>query len=261
MRRAFRALFHWGRTQPQPEQHAPAQVPAPDVGAVGAVLESGGDGGARVGGGAATAAAAASTARSEGGAAVTVARRAAPTGEALLRQVCFRSFELWEGDELVAVCLPPPLLCPAPPRPAPLPRASSGCVCAGARVVLARRARGGALAVVGNGAAGAGAGAGAGDGVTSWSRSAHPRRSPGCRQGEFGAAVGAVYTSFTGFYSVSGAGTVQLLAMAKLLHAAGYEFWDLGEHLFLAPLSQRSPRSSCGCRRRRRRWCWCWTAA
>ena len=47
--------------------------------------------------------------------------------------------------------------------------------------------------------------------------------------GEFGAAVGSVYTSFTGFYSVNGAGTVQLLAMAQLLHSAGYEFWDLGD--------------------------------
>ena len=49
--------------------------------------------------------------------------------------------------------------------------------------------------------------------------------------GEFGAAVGAVYTSFTGFYSVSGAGPVQLLAMAKLLAECGYDFWDLGQDL------------------------------
>ena len=49
--------------------------------------------------------------------------------------------------------------------------------------------------------------------------------------GEFGATVGAVYTSFTGFYSVSGAGTVQLLAMASLLSDCGYDFWDLGQEL------------------------------
>ena len=42
-----------------------------------------------------------------------------------------------------------------------------------------------------------------------------------------------VYTSFTGFFDkdYSGAGTVQLLAMARLLQEAGFAFWDLGQEL------------------------------
>ena len=42
-----------------------------------------------------------------------------------------------------------------------------------------------------------------------------------------------MYTSFTGFFDkdYSGAGTVQLLAMARLLQEAGFAFWDLGQEL------------------------------
>ena len=46
--------------------------------------------------------------------------------------------------------------------------------------------------------------------------------------GELGYTVGKVYTSLTGFCKVNGAGTIQLLALAGLLHRSGFELWDLG---------------------------------
>jgi Leu/Phe-tRNA-protein transferase len=48
--------------------------------------------------------------------------------------------------------------------------------------------------------------------------------------GEIGYAVGAVYTSMTGFYdhTVTGAGRIQLTALAGLLTRCGFELWDLG---------------------------------
>ncbi|KAJ0401502.1 hypothetical protein ATCC90586_001534 [Pythium insidiosum] len=46
--------------------------------------------------------------------------------------------------------------------------------------------------------------------------------------GELGYTVGKVYTSLTGFSRVSGAGTVQLHALSKLLYLSGMELWDLG---------------------------------
>ena len=51
--------------------------------------------------------------------------------------------------------------------------------------------------------------------------------------GEFGAVVGGVYTSFTGFFDSKhpGAGTVQLCGTAKLLQDAGFAFWDLGQEI------------------------------
>ena len=51
--------------------------------------------------------------------------------------------------------------------------------------------------------------------------------------GEFGAVVGGVYTSFTGFFdhAFPGAGTVQLCGMARLLQDAGFAFWDLGQEI------------------------------
>ncbi|KAE9030826.1 hypothetical protein PR003_g10024 [Phytophthora rubi] len=46
--------------------------------------------------------------------------------------------------------------------------------------------------------------------------------------GELGYTVGSVYTSLTGFSKASGAGTVQLHALSKLLYLAGFKMWDLG---------------------------------
>lgn len=46
--------------------------------------------------------------------------------------------------------------------------------------------------------------------------------------GEIGYAVGAVYTSLSGYRLRSGAGMVQLAALAGLLADYGYAFWDLG---------------------------------
>ncbi|TDH73386.1 hypothetical protein CCR75_006403 [Bremia lactucae] len=46
--------------------------------------------------------------------------------------------------------------------------------------------------------------------------------------GELGYTVGSVYTSLTGFSRASGAGTVQLHALSKLLYLAGFRMWDLG---------------------------------
>jgi Leu/Phe-tRNA-protein transferase len=46
--------------------------------------------------------------------------------------------------------------------------------------------------------------------------------------GEFGAAAGRVYTSYSGFYTEKSAGTVQLVLLGRYLETAGYAFWDLG---------------------------------
>jgi leucyl/phenylalanyl-tRNA--protein transferase len=46
--------------------------------------------------------------------------------------------------------------------------------------------------------------------------------------GEIGYASGAVYASLTGFRSLSGAGTVQLAALAGILIDSGFTLWDLG---------------------------------
>jgi hypothetical protein len=45
---------------------------------------------------------------------------------------------------------------------------------------------------------------------------------------EFGYIVGDIYTSGTGAYCVSGAGTLQLQALASLLQELGVKIWDLG---------------------------------
>jgi Leu/Phe-tRNA-protein transferase len=46
--------------------------------------------------------------------------------------------------------------------------------------------------------------------------------------GEIGVFAGGSYTSLTGYYSRSGAGTVQLAATARYLEAIGASLWDLG---------------------------------
>lgn len=46
--------------------------------------------------------------------------------------------------------------------------------------------------------------------------------------GELGYTVGSLYTSLTGFYSEPGTGTVQMLALAGLLHRGAFKCWDLG---------------------------------
>lgn len=46
--------------------------------------------------------------------------------------------------------------------------------------------------------------------------------------GELGYQVGLIYTSLTGFYTKSGAGTVQLAALGKVLHSCQIKTWDFG---------------------------------
>lgn len=46
--------------------------------------------------------------------------------------------------------------------------------------------------------------------------------------GEFGALLGACYTSYSGFRRENGAGSVQLAATGRALEAAGVRLWDLG---------------------------------
>ena len=46
--------------------------------------------------------------------------------------------------------------------------------------------------------------------------------------GEIGYTCGRVYTSLSGFYAVSGAGSVQLACLGMLLGEAEFAFWDLG---------------------------------
>ena len=46
--------------------------------------------------------------------------------------------------------------------------------------------------------------------------------------GEFGIQTGRVYTSYSGYYDESNAGTVQLILTARYLQEHGYAFFDLG---------------------------------
>jgi Leu/Phe-tRNA-protein transferase len=48
------------------------------------------------------------------------------------------------------------------------------------------------------------------------------------RAGEFGILTGKVYTSYSGYYDESNAGTVQMLLTAEYLEKQGHLFWDLG---------------------------------
>lgn len=47
--------------------------------------------------------------------------------------------------------------------------------------------------------------------------------------GEVGISVGQIYMSLTGFCHQSGAGTVQLQALGRLLGQLGFKLWDLGQ--------------------------------
>ena len=49
--------------------------------------------------------------------------------------------------------------------------------------------------------------------------------------GEVGYATGSIYTSFSGFYTVSGSGKAQMQQTAECLLAAGFHCWDLGQEL------------------------------
>jgi len=46
--------------------------------------------------------------------------------------------------------------------------------------------------------------------------------------GEFGVVSGGVYTSYSGFFTENGAGTVQMVLTAQYLEKQGFAFWDLG---------------------------------
>ena len=46
--------------------------------------------------------------------------------------------------------------------------------------------------------------------------------------GEIGYTTGAIYTSFAGFHSKNGSGSVQLAILGLLLIASGFALWDLG---------------------------------
>jgi Leu/Phe-tRNA-protein transferase len=46
--------------------------------------------------------------------------------------------------------------------------------------------------------------------------------------GEFGVKVGKVYTSYSGYYDESNAGTVQLILATRYLQEHGFAFFDLG---------------------------------
>jgi Leu/Phe-tRNA-protein transferase len=48
------------------------------------------------------------------------------------------------------------------------------------------------------------------------------------RAGEFGSLCGRVYTSYSGYYDESNAGTVQMILMAQFLKEQGFPFLDLG---------------------------------
>ena len=49
--------------------------------------------------------------------------------------------------------------------------------------------------------------------------------------GEIGYTCGAVYSSLSGFHRRSGAGSVQLACLARILERGGFAFWDLGMDL------------------------------
>ena len=48
------------------------------------------------------------------------------------------------------------------------------------------------------------------------------------KAGEIGVAMGRVYTSYSGYYEESNAGSVQMILMAQWLNELGFDFLDLG---------------------------------
>ena len=46
--------------------------------------------------------------------------------------------------------------------------------------------------------------------------------------GELGVIVGAIYMSLSGFYTTSGTGTIQLVALGAYLRSVGCHLWDFG---------------------------------
>ena len=46
--------------------------------------------------------------------------------------------------------------------------------------------------------------------------------------GEFGSTTGRIYTSYSGYYDESGAGTVQMILTAQYLREQGYALWNFG---------------------------------
>jgi Leu/Phe-tRNA-protein transferase len=46
--------------------------------------------------------------------------------------------------------------------------------------------------------------------------------------GDFGSKVGRIYSSYSGYYEESNAGTVQMILTAQYLEKEGFAFWDLG---------------------------------
>eukprot|EP00914_Ancora_sagittata_P029195 GHVO01057703.1.p1 GENE.GHVO01057703.1~~GHVO01057703.1.p1 ORF type:complete len:169 (-),score=30.42 GHVO01057703.1:11-517(-) len=49
--------------------------------------------------------------------------------------------------------------------------------------------------------------------------------------GEIGVSCGSSYTSLTAFTGESGCGTIQMLALAKVLERSNFDLWDLGMSL------------------------------
>jgi Leu/Phe-tRNA-protein transferase len=53
-------------------------------------------------------------------------------------------------------------------------------------------------------------------------------RNGALKAGEFGVSQGGAYTSYSGYYDESSAGTIQMTLTGSYLEAGGYAFWDLG---------------------------------
>ena len=80
-------------------------------------------------------------------------------------------------------------------------------------------------------------------------------RGPELVAGEIGCATGCSFTSFSGFFTGNGTGTIQMALTAKVLEAFGFTLWDLGqEHAYkLMHGASMMPRDNFLCEFRRAR--------